>query len=43
MYYKSEDLEIIGKELGKAIKESKNPNLYLSMIIGIPIIIIIGF
>ena len=40
--YKSENFEEIGEDLGKAITESKYPNLYLSLFIGIPITVGIG-
>jgi len=43
MYYKSEDLQKIGEELGKVIHKSNNPKLYISLIFGVPIALIIGF
>ena len=39
---KSDDYEEIGRDLGKAITESKYPNLYLSLFIVIPISIGMG-
>ena len=43
MYYKGEDLEKIGEELGKSIRDSNNASLYISLFFGVPIALIIGF